>query len=82
MKLGDQTSRDVKPDFNSARAEYWIKQIKALNALPPDQRPKNWPRASRRTPAQQSFFGQVDRYMSRQSYTVSVSFGPDGRIIR
>ena len=72
----------MKPDFESGKGYYWMKQMKALMAIPEHERPKNWPRRPRSTPAEKDFFGQVDRRLGRQSFTVGVTFDKEGRIIK
>lgn len=39
------------------------------------------PRKPRRTLAEQSFFGAVDRRLSRQAFTVNIQFDKDGKRI-
>lgn len=75
---GDKTSRRVVPDFEGARFYHWqhmkrvAEQAGTLDKLP---------RKPRRGLAEESFFEQVDRRMSRQSFSVGVSF-KDGRVVR
>jgi hypothetical protein len=76
---GDKTSRDVRPDFESEKAYHWMHLVKCaekagtLNTLP---------RKPRKGPAETSFFSQVDRRLTRQSYQMGVSFDKSGRLIR
>jgi len=76
---GDKTSREVRPDFNGAKAHHWMHLVKCaekagtLNMLP---------RKPRQGLAEQSFFEQVDRRLSRQSYIMGVSFDKSGRLVR
>lgn len=79
-KQVDQTTKEVKPDFESAKAYYWMKQTRELAEQGTPL--KKWPRKPRRNQAERDFFGAVDRRLSRQSYTVSISFDKDGKIIR
>lgn len=78
-ELGDKTSKPVKPDFEGEKYYHWrhmrtmAEKAGTLHKLP---------RKPRRGLAEESFFGQVDRRVSRKSFSMGVSFGPDGRIIR
>lgn len=77
-KLGDNTSRAVKPDFESERAYHWLhmrqkaEEAGTLDALP---------RKPRRGLAEESFFKQVDTRLSRRSFSMGVSI-KNGRIVR
>lgn len=78
---GDRTSHDVVPDFESGRGYYWMKQMKAAEAarmrgeyVPPA------PYKRRRGLAEESFFEQVDRRLSRQNFTIGVTFDKEGKI--
>jgi hypothetical protein len=79
QQLGDNTSKDTVPDFESARGYYWMQQMKEIqNHGTPV---KNWPRKPRRTQAERSYFSQVDRRLSRSNFSVNIRFGPDGKRI-
>lgn len=75
--LGDNTSRDVKPDFESGRAYYWMKQVKAARRVG-----ARLPYKKRKGLAEESFFKQVDARLSRETFNVGISFDKDGKIIR
>ena len=80
QKLGDNTTHDVKPDFESGRGYYWMKQI--YNSRISGVNPKTpLPRKERRTQAEQSFFEQVDRRLSRSTTVVNISFDKEGKRI-
>ncbi len=79
---GDTTSRDVKPDFDSGRGYYWMKQVKAARAAEARGEAVHLPMKRRQGLAQESFFEQVDRRLSRTSYTVGVTFDTEGRLQR
>lgn len=80
QKLGDNTTHDVKPDFESGRGYYWMKQI--YNARASYVNPATpLPRKERRTQAEQSFFEQVDRRLSRSTTVVNISFDSEGKRI-
>ena len=70
----------MKPDFDSAKGYYWMKQVKELqkNGTPV----KKWPRKPRRGKAEKDFFGQVDRRLSRQAFTIGCTFDSDGKLVR
>lgn len=78
-KLGDKTSRDVKPDFESERAYHWMhmrrmaEKAGTLDTLP---------RKPRKGLAEESFFKQVDVRISRHTYSSGVSFDKNGRVIQ
>ncbi len=78
QELGDTTSHDVKPDFESGKGYYWMKQVHALRK---DGSPVKFPRKPRQTLAECSFYEQVDRRLSRSSVTVNISFDKDGKRI-
>lgn len=79
QKLGDNTTHEVKPNFESERAYHWMhmrdmaEQAGTLDTLP---------RKPRKGLAEESFFKQVDTRLSRRSFTMGVSFDENGRIIR
>lgn len=80
---GDKTSHDTVPDFEGGKGYYWMKQMRAAEAarmrgeyVPPA------PYKRRRGLAEESFFGQVDRRLSRRNYTLGASFDAEGRIKR
>jgi hypothetical protein len=78
QKLGDHTSKPVKPDFESEKAYHWMhlkREAEKAGVL------HTLPRKPRRGLAEESFFSQVDRRMSRRSFAVGVSF-KDGKIVR
>jgi Cu/Zn superoxide dismutase len=78
-KLGDNTSKDTVPDFESGRGYYWMKQIHTARQKGVTG---NLPRMPReRTLAEQSFFGAVDRRLSRNSTVVNISFDKEGKRI-
>jgi hypothetical protein len=78
QELGDSTSREVKPDFESGKGYYWMKQVYQARI---NGATGNLPRKPRRTLAEHSFFEQVDRRLSRQSFSVDIAFDKDGRRI-
>lgn len=81
-ELGDQTSHDVRPDFNSGRGYYWMKQIKEAREAEARGEKVHLPRKRRRGLAEESFFGQVDRRLSRKSFMVGVAFNEKGRLMQ
>lgn len=76
---GDKTSKPVKPDFESEKYYHWQHMRKmaekggTLHKLP---------RKPRRGLAEESFFEQVDRRISRASFSMGVTFDSSGRILR
>ena len=79
QKLGDKTSKEVKPDFESEKAHHWIHMRKmAENAGTLN----NLPYKPRKGQAEESFFEQVDRRCSRVSFSVNISFDENGNIVR
>ena len=79
-KQVDATTKDVVPDFESAKAYYWMKQTRELAEQGTPL--KKWPRKPRKNKAEHSFWNQVDRRLSRRAFTVSISFDANGKIIR
>lgn len=77
-KLGDKTSREVKPDFEGAKFYHWqhmrtmAEKAGTLDKLP---------RKPRKGLAEESFFEQVDRRMSRRGFSMGVSI-VNGRVVR
>ncbi len=78
QQLGDSTSRDVRPDFDSAKGYYWMKQVRQAQI---NGATGNLPRKPRGSLAESSFFGQVDRRRSRQSFSPGIAFDASGRRI-
>jgi hypothetical protein len=78
-KLGDTTSKNTVPDFEGGKGYYWMKQVYqarvngATNNLPRLKRP--------RTLAESSFYGAVDRRLSRTSTVVNIKFDKAGKRI-
>ena len=77
-QLGDNTTHDVKPDFDSGKGYYWMKQVKAIQ-----EQGSNVPipRKPRKSLAERSFFDQVDKRLSRKSFTIGVRFDKAGKRI-
>jgi hypothetical protein len=79
QKLGDNTTKNVVPDFEGERFYHWqhmrtmAEKAGTLDRLP---------RKPRSGLAEKSFFEQVDRRISRQTYMLGVSFDKDGKVIR
>lgn len=78
--LGDNTSRETKPDFDSGKGYYWMKATKEAMKTPGLR--ESMPRKPRRTLAEHSFWGQVDRRLSRQTFATGFAFDRDGKLIR
>jgi hypothetical protein len=78
-KLGDNTSKSTVPDFESGKGYYWMKQSYQARingtSIP-------LPRKPRRTLAERSFYGAVDRRLSRSSTSVDISFDKNGKRIK
>jgi len=79
---GDTTSHDVRPDFDSGRGYYWMKQVREAREAEARGEPVYLPRKPRKGLAEESFFAQVDRRLSRRSFTVSTTFDERGKLIR
>lgn len=79
-KQVDATTKEVKPDFESAKAYYWMKQTRELAQQGTPL--KKWPRKPPKNKAEASFKQQVNQRLSRRNFTVSVAFDKDGKIIR
>jgi len=78
QSLGDKLSKPCKPDFNSGKGWAWEKmtsEAKQAGTL------DNFPHKPRRGLAEESFWSQVDRHMSRKSFIMGVSF-KNGRVVR
>ena len=69
QQLGDNTSHNVKPDFESGKGYYWMKQTHAAKRNGWNLKP---PVKPRKTLAEVSFFEQVDRRLSRSSSIVNI----------
>ena len=79
----DRTSHPVKPDFDSGKGYFWMKQMYNIRkAKERGEYVPDWPTKPRRGKAETSFFKQVDRQLSRSSFTISVKFDKDGRLIK
>jgi hypothetical protein len=82
LNMGDATSREVKPDFDSGRGYYWMKAVRqaeangAYDKLP--RRPKPAPGT-----AQASWDAQVRSRLARRNYGgFGISFDKNGKVIR
>lgn len=82
QNLGDNTSKDVKPDFESGKGYYWMKQVREAEAARSRGEEVWLPRKERKGLAENSFFDQVDRRLSRSTHSVNVTFDKDGKIVR
>lgn len=78
-KLGDTTSHEVKPNFEGEKYYHW--QHMRRNAEKAGTIDK-LPRKPRKGLAEESFFEQVDRRVSRATFSLGISFDKDGKIIR
>ena len=78
QELGDDTSRETQPDFESAKGYYWMRQVKQAQI---NGAVGNLPHKPRRGLAEESFFDQVDRRLSRQSFSVNIQFDAEGKRI-
>lgn len=75
---GDRTSKDVRPDFEGAKFYHWQHmKTMAEKAGTIDK----LPRKPRRGLAEESFFEQVDRRISRRGFSMGVSI-ENGRVVR
>ena len=66
------------PDFESAKGYYWMKQVYEARKA---KATGNLPYKPRRTLAERSFYGAVDRRLSRNSTVVGIAFDSQGRRI-
>lgn len=82
QQLGDTTSKDVKPDFDGAKGYFWMKQAHAAGRASANGERVHLPRKERSGLAEQTFFEQVDRRLSRQSFCLGATFDKDGNIVR
>ena len=79
QKLGDKTSKEVKPDFNGEKFYHWqhmkscAEKAGTIDTLP---------RKPRRGLAEESFFKQVDTRVSRVSFGVGITFDENGKVVR
>ena len=79
QKLGDNTSREVRPDFEGERFYHWQHMRKCAEEAGTLHR---LPHKPRKGLAEESFFEQVDRRISRQTFSMGASFDRDGKLIR
>ena len=81
LETGDHTTHDVKPDFDSGKGYYWMKQVKeAMKTGTVDNLPHRPPASSL---AQRSWNDQVHRRLNRQTFGgLGIRFDANGRIIR
>jgi hypothetical protein len=77
--LGDDTSHSTTPDFESAKGYYWMKQSYQARI---NGAVDNLPRRERKSLAERSFYGAVDRRLSRSTTIVNISFDRQGKRIR
>lgn len=69
----------TQPDFDSAKAFYWMHATKEAMKTPGAR--EKMPRKERKGLKETSYWDAVDRRLSRQSYTVNVTFDKDGKVI-
>ena len=82
-KLGDNTTKSVTPDFDSGKGYYWMKQIYEAKKARERGEPVNLTAYKpRQGLAENSFFNQVDRRLSRNSFVSNISFDENGKRIR
>ena len=77
-QLGDKLSKPCKPDFNSGKGWAWEKMTSEAKQAGTLDR---FPHKPRKGLAEESFWSQVDRHMSRKSFIMGVSF-KNGRVVR
>ena len=75
---GDKTSRRVVPDFEGERFYHWQHMRRMAERAGTLDR---LPRKPRKGLAEESFFAQVDRRMSRRGFSMGVSI-VNGRVVR
>jgi hypothetical protein len=68
------------PDFDSAKAFYWMHATKEAMKTPGAR--EKMPRKERKGLREVSYWGAVDRRLSRRSFTVNVTFDKDGKVIK
>lgn len=79
--LGDTTSKDVKPDFEGAKGDTWLKMTYEMKMAGTEHL---FPHKPRKGQVEECFWKQVDRKLANlgKTYVSGVSFDKDGRIIR
>jgi hypothetical protein len=78
QELGDTTTKDTKPDFESSKGYYWMKQSYQARK---NGAVGNLPHRKRQGLAEESFFSAVDKRLSRSSTVVNISFDKEGKRI-
>lgn len=74
-----QTTKEIKPDFESGKGYYWMKQVREMEQFGTPV--KKWPRKPRRTAAEREFFKQVDQRLSRRVHSFGATL-VNGKIVR
>lgn len=80
-QLGDSTSKEVNPDFDSGKGDTWMKMISDSRQATGQAHNPLLPYKPRKGLAEHSFWGAVDRRLSRKSFSMGVSFDKEGRIV-
>jgi hypothetical protein len=75
----DNTGHSTVPDFESAKAYYWMKQVSAARAAGTEHRLPRRP--TFKNTAYKDFYGHVEKRLSRRSYTVDIRI-INGKVIR
>lgn len=78
---GDSTSRECKPDFDGAKGDNWMKMISDSRQATGQAHNPLLPYKPRKGLAEHSYWTQVDRRLSRKSFSMGVTF-QDGRLVR
>lgn len=79
--LGDKTSKDVKPDFESGKGDTWLKMTYEMKQAGTEHL---FPHKPRRGQVEECFWKQVDQKLANigKRYISGVSFDEHGRIVR
>lgn len=81
QKLGDTTSKDVKPDFESGKGDNWLKMTYEMKQAGTEAL---FPHKPRKGQVEECFWKQVDAKLANTGKVFShgVSFDENGRLIR
>jgi hypothetical protein len=82
QKLGDDTSKEVKPDFDSGKGDTWMKMISDSRQNTGQEHNPLLPYRPRKGLKEECFWGAVDLRLSRKSFSMGVSFDENGILHR
>jgi hypothetical protein len=81
QKLGDTTSREVKPNFEDAKGDTWLKMTYEMKQAGTEHL---FPHKPRKGQVEECYWKQVDAKLASvgKTFVSGISFDENGKIIR